>query len=56
MIRTSPHYNASTLEEQEKIRRAIVTAMFSDDELYEHLVLKGGNALRLVHGLVLTAV
>lgn len=37
------------VEVQEKIRRAVVTAMFADDELYEHLVLKGGNALRLIH-------
>jgi len=33
------------------IRRAIIAALFSDDELYDHLVLKGGNALRLVYRL-----
>jgi hypothetical protein len=33
------------------IRRAIVSAMFSDDRLLTTLVLKGGNALSLVHGI-----
>lgn len=33
------------------IRRHILTAMFTDDELMESLVLKGGNALELVHQL-----
>lgn len=34
-----------------EIRRTAIIAMFSDDELMEHLVLKGGNALDIVHGL-----
>lgn len=33
------------------IRRTAIVAMFSDDVLMEQLVLKGGNALDLVHGL-----
>ncbi len=33
------------------IRRITITALFSDDILLEHLVLKGGNALSLVYGL-----
>lgn len=33
----------------EKIRRTAIVALFSDDVLYEKLVLKGGNALNLVH-------
>lgn len=34
------------------IRRAIVTAVFSDPVLLDLLVLKGGNALELVHGVI----
>lgn len=34
-----------------EVRRVAITAMFSDDRLLEHLVLKGGNALSLVYGL-----
>lgn len=33
------------------IRRTTLVAMFSDDYLMDRLVLKGGNALDLVHGL-----
>lgn len=33
------------------IRRIVITAIFSDDLLSAHLVLKGGNALNLVYGL-----
>ena len=33
------------------VRRTVITAMFSDDVLYEKFVLKGGNALDIVHGL-----
>lgn len=35
--------------ELEEIKKLVIIAMFSDDELMEHLVLKGGNALDLVH-------
>jgi predicted nucleotidyltransferase component of viral defense system len=40
--------NVDTLE---SIKKLTVTAMFSDDELFDHLVLKGGNAMDLVHRL-----
>jgi predicted nucleotidyltransferase component of viral defense system len=33
------------------VRRVAITALFSDDTLLDHLVLKGGNALSLVYGL-----
>ena len=33
----------------QKIKRLAIVAMFSDDDLLERLVLKGGNALDLVH-------
>lgn len=33
----------------EQIKKLVVIAMFSDDELMERLVLKGGNALDLIH-------
>ncbi|MBW8467873.1 MAG: nucleotidyl transferase AbiEii/AbiGii toxin family protein [Thiobacillus sp.] len=35
----------------EKIKKLTVTAMFSDDELLDQLVLKGGNAMALIHKL-----
>jgi len=35
----------------EKIKRLTVVSMFSDDELEEDLVLKGGNAMDIVHRL-----
>lgn len=35
----------------ERIKRLAVTAMFSDDELMDELVLKGGNAMALIHNL-----
>jgi hypothetical protein len=35
----------------EQIRRMVIMALFSDDVLVEKLVLKGGNALRLVYGI-----
>src|SRR5215831_18843588 len=33
----------------EEVRRRILIALFSDDELFDMLVLKGGNALAPVH-------
>jgi len=33
----------------DKIKRLVVIAIFSDDDLLERLVLKGGNALNLAH-------
>jgi predicted nucleotidyltransferase component of viral defense system len=35
----------------EGVKRAAVIAMFSDNELFDSLVLKGGNALDLIHKL-----
>lgn len=35
----------------EDIRKLTITALFSDDILFEQLVLKGGNAMSLVHGI-----
>ncbi len=35
----------------DEVRRFVITALFSDDALYEKLVLKGGNALRLIYNL-----
>lgn len=34
----------------DRIRRLIVIALFSDDELMEQIVFKGGNAVDLIHG------
>ncbi len=35
----------------ERIKTLTIIALVSDDELMERLVLKGGNALRLIHGI-----
>ena len=35
----------------EEVRRLTITALFSDDALFQQLVLKGGNAIALVHRL-----
>lgn len=37
--------------EIDRIRRTVVVALFSDDLLFDRLVLKGGNALRLIYGI-----
>lgn len=42
---------ADTRLSLEQIKRITVTAMFADDELFDSLVLKGGNALNLIHRL-----
>jgi predicted nucleotidyltransferase component of viral defense system len=34
-----------------EVRKLTIVALFSDDKLYEQIVLKGGNALNLVYGL-----
>src|ERR1035441_3696678 len=34
-----------------EVRRLAIVALFSDDRLFEQIVLKGGNALSLVYGL-----
>jgi hypothetical protein len=40
---------AEELEWRERIKKLVIIAMFSDDVLMERLVLKGGNALDLIH-------
>ena len=40
---------AQELEQREKFKKLVIIAMFSDDELMERLVLKGGNAIDLIH-------
>jgi predicted nucleotidyltransferase component of viral defense system len=37
------------LRRLEEIKRLVIIAMFSDDDLMERLVLKGGNALDIIH-------
>lgn len=36
-------------DELERIKKTAIVAMFADDELMDLLVLKGGNAMGLVH-------
>jgi predicted nucleotidyltransferase component of viral defense system len=43
------------LDRLETIKRLVVVAMFSDDRLMERLVLKGGNALDIIHRISLRA-
>jgi predicted nucleotidyltransferase component of viral defense system len=45
---TAPQGEVNLLE---RIKKLAITAMFSDDELFDILVLKGGNAMDLVHRL-----
>jgi hypothetical protein len=40
---------AEELEQRQKIKKLVIIAMFSDDALMERLVLKGGNALDIIH-------
>lgn len=42
---------ATGLEATDRIRIAVITAVFSVDSLYDKLALKGGNALRLVYAI-----
>lgn len=35
----------------DQIRRLTITALFSDDLLFDQIVLKGGNAMTIVHGI-----
>lgn len=37
------------LERRERIKKLVIIAMFSDDALMERFVLKGGNALDIIH-------
>ena len=40
---------AEEFDLREKIKKLVIIAMFSDDELMDRFVLKGGNALDLIH-------
>ncbi len=40
------------LDDLRRIRELLIGALFSDDELLEQIVLKGGNALEIIHGVV----
>src|ERR1700722_14525229 len=44
-----PKFVPKDLTLLDRIKGLAVQAMFSDDELLEQLVLKGGNAMALVH-------
>ncbi|MBA7624098.1 hypothetical protein ES703_31502 [subsurface metagenome] len=39
------------LEKLEQIKRIAIIALFSDDDLMDSLVLKGGNALDMIYGI-----
>ena len=39
------------LEFLNEVKKRVIIAMFSDDDLMEHLVLKGGNLLDMVYGI-----
>ncbi len=39
------------LEFLNEVKKRVIIAMFSDDDLMEHLVLKGGNLLDIVYGI-----
>lgn len=43
--------NVPGLEVTDRIRVAVITALFAVDSLYDKLALKGGNALRLVYAI-----
>jgi hypothetical protein len=40
---------ATEIERLNQIKRLIICAVFSDDELMDRLALKGGNAVALIH-------
>jgi hypothetical protein len=47
---TGHDFGADELDRLRKIQRLIVIGMFSDDDLLDMLVLKGGNAIDIVYG------
>lgn len=51
MAKNAVNKNHDELISLEQIKKLAVTAMFSDDELMDQLVLKGGNAMALIHKL-----
>lgn len=50
-MKRGPVTRSGGLMDFEEIRRTVIVAAFSDSALGELLVVKGGNALRLVHGI-----
>lgn len=51
MAKPKTDKKADELATLERIKKLAVAAMFSDDELMDELVLKGGNAMALIHKL-----
>lgn len=51
MAKPKINKKADELATLDRIKTLAVTAMFSDDELLDELVLKGGNAMALIHKL-----
>lgn len=51
MARNKNQQRSDELAALERVKRLAVMAMFSDDDLMEELVLKGGNAMALIHRL-----
>jgi len=49
VFRSDDHTGLSLGVDYDQVRKLTITALFSDDELMERLVLKGGNALSLVY-------
>jgi predicted nucleotidyltransferase component of viral defense system len=49
MVKKKKSSAAEELQQRERIKKLVIIAMFSDDVLMERLVLKGGNALDLIH-------
>jgi hypothetical protein len=43
----------SPTDKYERIKSIALTALFSDDDLMEMLVLKGGNALNLIYKIII---
>src|SRR3972149_6416667 len=43
------------MEILERIKKLVIIAMFSDDDLMDLLVLKGGNALDIIYGISMRA-
>ena len=51
MAKNKKEQKSDELAALERVKRLAVMAMFSDDDLMDELVLKGGNAMALIHKL-----
>jgi len=51
MVKNPSNFHRDERITLDQIKRLTVAAMFSDDELMDELVLKGGNAMALIHKL-----